>query len=600
MLFEHASYRFPTELLIFFDLLACVLAAALLWRWPALGADSARSAWRELRHLGRGRHRPFVILALAGGLGTAATFALFGPPIPRISDEKSYLLAADTFAHGRLANPPLADAAHYATEHVLFSPTYASKYPPAQGLVLGLGQRLFGHPAAGLILESALLCLCIGWAVGGVMAPPWPLVGGLLAAFRLGVGSYFNQSYWGGSVATIGGALVLGAVLRFSRPSSHARVGDAVALMAGLAVLAHSRPVEGLAYAAVAGLLLLRAKSPARHPTPRQRAPDASVHPVSKTASSEASRATFARKIAIALTLALGSILIVASVLGYNRAVTGHALTFPHPLHASRHPEYVHFVWQLGPRWPLAALRAWLVEIALSLYFYLGLGPLVVLVTGFGAIRGRHGAGIATALSAAVLLALFPILPFHVHYAAPMAAALMLLATLGLRALLASGRRVPSRGPRPARHGRIGRQATMAILAIQCAIFLLQLSAHRPDESDWSFQRAQIQARLLARPGRDLVLVHYPAGRPESWVWNRADLASSEVVWAESLGDQADRPLIEHWHGRRVWEIAPDFGPRPPALRPRAQRPPAHGRPQPATQTTATAANAGQPFPTLP
>src|SRR5580692_8843392 len=143
----------------------------------------------------------------------AALLPVWPVPRPSIYDEFSYLLQSDTFAHGRLANSPHRLWQFFESVYILQQPTYTSKYPPGQALAMAAGQILLGNAWFGVWLSCGPLAAALCWALQGWLPPGWALLGSLIA-LDLCLFGYWMNSYWGGTVAGIGGALVIGAYVR--------------------------------------------------------------------------------------------------------------------------------------------------------------------------------------------------------------------------------------------------------------------------------------------------------------------------------------------------------------------------------------------------
>ena len=173
-----------------------------------------------------------------------------GFPAPRIHDEFSYLLGSDTFASGRLANPTHPLWVHFESPHINQKPTYVSMYHPAQALVLAAGQRFAGHPWYGVLASTVVMCVALSWMLRIWLPHRWAVLGSVVAVqiavfgnWSVGCHGYWVASYWGGAVAATGGALVIGATGRLRKRLT---AWDSILFAIGVAVLANSRPFEGV------------------------------------------------------------------------------------------------------------------------------------------------------------------------------------------------------------------------------------------------------------------------------------------------------------------------------------------------------------------
>lgn len=516
-----------------------------------------RRAETWLARLARRRTLSCIVVALLGLALRAALLPVVPIPVPVIQDEFSYVLGGETFAMGRLANPSHQLWPFFETMHVNMHPTYASKYPPAQAVFLALGIGLFGHPWYGVWLSMGLLCGILCWMLQGWIAPKYAVVGGLTAAMQLGVTGYWINSYWGGAVAALGGALVIGALPRLVHSPG---LNSAVAAAVGIFILANSRPFEGAILVILLGAaLVLRTWHCGR---PAELTRPSVVAPVMT-----------------------GIIVTVGAAAYYNWHVTGDPLVMPYVLNSRQYHwapplwamplpsppprfrdtamkalwRWDNGIYQMAREHPLSVVRAF----SEALYSTFVSGPALPLI--FPAFAGMLFVSAPRARIAALILSAFLclilaerfIMP---HYIAPATGLLLICTMFGVQFL-----RIGKVGTK-----RIGLPVVAALLLLSGLLFVRRLysAVLSPGIPEPMRFRARVLEQLRGSQGHHLVLVRYSAEHNFhlEHVYNGPDIDAQKVVWALDRGPAANQRLFDYYAGRTIWLYEPD-GPKPTITR---------------------------------
>lgn len=389
---------------------------------------------------------------------------------------------------------------------------------------------------------TALAAAACCWMFQGFVPARFALLGGILVAFHHGLQFYW-LNYWSGSVALLGGALLYGALARLWR---RPRVGPALALAVGIALLANSRPYSGL-IASIPVAIALAMRLAGRHRSPVA--------------------ASF-RRVLLPVSIVLA---LVGLWMGhYNTRITGSPFRLPYQVHSDQYSYTPVFLWQ-EPR-PVPAYRntmferfylGWQAEgyreqqslgesfarKRKNLYFYVTPLLMLPLLTLPWVLRSRRSR-FALGCVALVFGASLGVAGTHPHYIAPVAPLLFLLVVQGLRQIDLWRWR-----------GRaLGHQVVLGIVVVQIGIFVAACVLYAAQEPPaWAARRASIQQELDEMPGKHLVLVRYTDDQSphEEWVWNEAEIDAARVVWARPLAPEAEQRLIDYFGDRQVWNLFP-------------------------------------------
>jgi len=545
-----------------------LIGIALSYAWPVLGLSFFRRIERACMPLAREKGLTVTVVGFSVFLLRLAILPLFPVPRPFVPDDFSFLLAAETFAKGRLANPTPSMWRSFETIHETMKPTYMSMYFPGQGLLLAAGKVLFGNPWFALLIASALMCAALCWALQAWLPPGWALFGGLLAVMRLGLFSCWTNTYHAaGSLAALGGALVIGSAPRLMKT---ARLRYGLLMGVGIAILMLTRPFEGMLLCLPVAVLLGRwvTKGRNRPPIP-----------------------VLLRRACLPVAVFVGAGLWLGY---YDYKAFGSPLTLPYTVDRNTYAVAPYYIWQHPRPTPVYSnsvmqrfythdefefyakmhtrggfVLMTLLKLYLTFLFYAGFTlilPLIMIRRVFLDKRLRFLVGCCLVLLAGMSIEVY-LLP---HYVAPFTVVFYVIGLQCMRHL-----RVLKSSGQPVGLTLVRSIALVILVMTGLRLVARPLGIGVPWEptSGWNStwfgpdhyggERARVEARLDGLPGPQLAIVRYGPNHDNlnEWVYNSPDIDNSKVVWARELDSADNKQLINYYRNRTVWLVEPDTNP---------------------------------------
>jgi hypothetical protein len=544
------------------------IAVAMAFCLPRLGTPFFVRLEQAFGRLARRKRLAVITVGLSALLLRIAILPLCPIPLPFIQDDFSFLLAGDTFASGRLTNPTPVMWQHFESFQITMKPTYMSMYFPAQGLILAAGKVLFGHPWFGILCAVALMCAAICWMLQAWLPPTWAFLGGMIAVVRIGLFSYWIDTYsGGGAIAALGGALVLGALPRFMKT---VRMRYCMLIAVGAVLLATSRPYEGILLCLPVAVVLMRWALFGKNKLPIR---------------------LLVRRTALSLVVLIAG----AAWMGYyNYRAFGSPLTPPYTVNRATYAVTPYYAWQSPRPEPVyrhkvmrefyvcvelgtfSKIHSWTGFIPQNIFkcgravaFYAGIVLLVPLIMLRRVLSDRRVRFLLLCLP--ILMVGMSVETFLIpHYIAPFTAAFYAIGLQAMRHL-----RVWKPGGQPVGTTMVRMLVTVCIVLAVLRVYAepLHFQLSNWPSAAWAsvwhgpghvgVARAQVASELAKLPGKQLVIVRYSADHNtfDDWVYNAADIDNSKVIWAREMSDTENLALIRYYKDRNVWLVQPDLQP---------------------------------------